>query len=315
MSGKRGPKKAADRVELLLEMLPWLASRRSVKVADMAREFGIAEDELVVEIELASTCGLHPYTPDVLAGFWVDGDTIHVDGAMQFDRRTTLTLNEAFGLALLGAAGRRLVPFKRRSALRSALRKLSKVLGEVDIAVDLGEPRYLEDVNAAVSTRERLAISYWNPDRNDVTERTIVVLSVFSQRGHWYVQADDSLRSARRTFRVDRIHSLEHTGEFAEESPTGSPTAEFFLDDAEGERVVLRLAPGAGWILETYPYVSATESGDGSTEVTLIARGEHWLGRLLLRAGDAATVVSPAKWQNLGAATATSVLSRYQSAG
>lgn len=296
-------------------MLPWLALRTEVKVSEMAREFEMDEDELIVELELASTCGLPPYTPDALAGFWVDGDTIHVYGSVQFDRRTNLTLDESFGLALLGSAGLRLVPFRRRSALRSALKKLREYHGDVEIDVDLDEPRTLEDVTSAAMAGERLAITYWNPERNEVTERVITPLSVYSHRGHWYVRADDSLRSSRRTFRIDRIHSLARTGEVVGPGGSASEISEFFMDESQGRTVVLRVGPGAGWITETYPYVSAVEADDGSTEVTLIARGEHWLGRLLLRAGNSATVVSPPEWVDLGSRTARSVLARYGSAG
>ena len=69
MSGKRGPKSSAERVERLLKMLPWLvANGPSVSIAEMASQFGMSEEELLAEIELASTCGLPPYTPDMLAG-------------------------------------------------------------------------------------------------------------------------------------------------------------------------------------------------------------------------------------------------------
>jgi len=47
--------------------------------------------------------------------------------------------------------------------------------------------------------------------------------------------------------------------------------------------------------------------------VTMAVTSEHWLGRLLLRAGTDAHVVEPAKWTDLAARTARSVLARYGS--
>ena len=316
MSRRPGPKKAADRVDLLLRMLPWLFARQQVSVAEMANEFGLDEDVLIEELELACTCGLPPYTPDVLAGFYIDEDrTIHVGGLVHFKRRKALTPSEVFGLALLGEAGLRLLPRRRRAALKSALAKLPRRLASDEILeVDLGEHPHLEAVQAAAGSGERLEIEYWNPDRDDITTRVITVLSVFSHRGHWYARAHDDLRMARRTFRVDRMQSVRATGEHADTSAYADEgETRFFTNDTEGERVVLRLAPGADWVLETYPYVSAVPGADGSTELTLIARGEHWLGRLLLRAGTDVSVVSPSKWHELGRRTADSVLARYSS--
>ena len=92
MSGKRGPVPSSVRVARLLTMLPWLvANGPSVAIKDMAAQFGLSEDELLAEIELASTCGLPPYTPDMLTGIWIEEGTINVFGALQFDRRLELT--------------------------------------------------------------------------------------------------------------------------------------------------------------------------------------------------------------------------------
>jgi len=63
--------------------------------------------------------------------------------------------------------------------------------------------------------------------------------------------------------------------------------------------------------VENYPYTAIEHHADDSITVTLIANSEHWLGRLLLRAGSEVSVVSPEKWVDLGARTATAVLSRY----
>ena len=314
MSGRRGPTGASDRVERLLRMLPWLAQRRRVHVDEMAREFGLSSEELISELEVAATCGLPPYTPDVLAGFWIDDGTIVADGLMQFDHRLDLTRSEAFGLALLGATAVKMTGFRRNRALKSALKKLSRVLGEETVAVDLENHENLEICNEVIHTGERLDITYWKPNSEETTERRITVRGVFSFRGHWYVRADDDLRGASRTFRVDRMKSVARTDEFVEvvDAPAAAP--DFFTDSTQGEQVVLRVSPRAEWVVENYPYTGIEHHEDGSATVTLIANSDHWLGRLLLRAGADVSVVSPAKWTDLGSRTATAVLARYSEA-
>ena len=315
MSGRRGPKGAAFRVERLLKMLPWLARRQTVGIDEMARQFDMDADELVAELELAATCGLPPYSPDVLANIiiWDEDGTIECRGAVNFDHRTNLTRDEAFGLALLGSAAGSVGGFRRNRALRSALRKLNKILGESTVEVDIEQPEFLEAVSRAVETGERLEIAYWHPVRNDVSQRRVTVRSVHWQRGHWYIDAEDDTHDGdRRSFRVDRIRSLVPTGEFVAVVPEQAPHRPFFDNPSQGVPVVLDLPRSAEWVTEEYHCTGVSENGDGSLRVSMIARNDpRWLGRLLLRAGSGSRVVQPAEWAGLQAATARGVLARY----
>ena len=56
-------------------------------------------------------------------------------------------------------------------------------------------------------------------------------MAVYADRGNWYVTATDHRTETLRTFRVDRIESLEATGEVGE--PTDEPLPEpgrWFVD-------------------------------------------------------------------------------------
>ena len=154
----------------------------------------------------------------------------------------------------------------------SALKKLTKVLGEDAVAVDLENHQYLEICNEVIHTGERLDIEYWKPNSEDISERRITVRGVFSFRGHWYVRADDDLRGASRTFRVDRMKSVARTDEFVEvvDAPAAAP--DFFTNDSQGETVVLKVSPRAEWVVENYPYTTITYNADDSITVTLIPR-------------------------------------------
>ena len=319
MSGRRGPVSATTRVERLLKMLPWLAQRGRAEIPEMARQFGLEPAELIRELELAATCGLPPYTPDVLARIvvWDEEGYVECGGMVRFDHRTNLSRDEAFGLALLGSAAGRIGGFRRNRALRSALRKLGKVLGESNMEVDIEQPEFLEHVSAAAGTGERLDIEYWNPVRNDLTGRRITVRRVHWQRGHWYIDAEDDAHGGeRRSFRVDRIRSLTPTGEHVPVVPETVPPAPFFTDESQGVRVVLDLPRSAEWVTDEYHCTDVGENPDGSLRVSLIARTDpRWLGRLLLRAGEGAAVVEPAEWTGLQSAAARSLLGRYASGG
>jgi predicted DNA-binding transcriptional regulator YafY len=98
--------------------------RERISIADMARQFSMSEEDLIEDIEMASMCGVPPYTPLELADLYIDEGYIHVGVNKQFDRRLELTASEAFGLTLLATAARDLPGFTRGRELRSAQRKL-----------------------------------------------------------------------------------------------------------------------------------------------------------------------------------------------
>ena len=54
-----------------------------------------------------------------------------------------------------------------------------------------------------------------------------------------------------------------------------------------------------------------TKNRDGSVDVVLRVTSEHWLARVLLRGGTNVQVLTPEKWVNLAARTATAVRARY----
>lgn len=310
-TNKRGPRSAEQRVRGLLKMLPWLMQRESVAVADMAREFGMSEADLVEDIEMAAMCGVPPYTPLELTEIYIDEGWIMVGVNKRFERRLQLTKSEAFGLQLLAAAAEDVPGFKRNRELRSAMRKLRNVLGRDVVDVDVESPEFLPQVMAAVESREMLAITYWTPARNEESTRTITVHSVFNVKGNWYASADDDRSGERRHFRVDRIRSVQGTGRYAAAAAETPVVPSWFATDTDKTVAELEIAPQAAWVVETYPCVSVEERVDGSFRARMVVTSEHWLGRLLLRAGGNVKVTGPSALVDLQTRTAEAVLARY----
>lgn len=311
-SKKRGPRSAEERVKGLLVMLPWLMKREKVKIADMAKQFSLSEADLIEDIELAAMCGLPPYTPLELTEVYVDGDYILVGPNKYFERRLELTASEAFGLSLLAAAAQDVPGFARGKDLKSALKKLRKVLGEGVVDIDVESPEFLDVVTQCATTGERLEILYWTPARNEESVRVITVRSVFTDKGHWYVSANDDLSGSMRHFRVDRIRQAKNTGEFVPVriEPVTIPT--WFADTDGKILVVLEIEPSATWIVETYPCQKVEELENGSMVVEIVVTSEHWLSRLLLRGGDAVRVVSPESLVDARARSAQEMLELYE---
>jgi proteasome accessory factor C len=140
------------------------------------------------------------------------------------------------------------------------------------------------------------------------------VAKIFSERGHWYVLADDEKSGAMRNFRVDRIQSIVRTGKVFDQADVarraeGETDREWF--GSELELVTLRVRDDAAWIAEAYPTVKRSKNRDGSIDVSLRITSEHWLSRLLLRGGRNVEVLEPSKYKGLQSATAAAVRAKY----
>ena len=311
MSAKRGPRSSEVRVSGLLRMLPWLMKQERVSVAKMAKQFSMSESDLIEDIEMASMCGVPPYTPFELTDIYIDDGYIFVGVNKRFDRSLELTSSEAFGLNLMAAAAKELPGFTRGRDLKSAVKKLRKVLGDDVVDVDIESPTFLPVVTEAASSGQRVRMTYWTPARNEESERTITVRTVFVDRGHWYIRADDDASNESRHFRVDRIRSVSLLDEFVAVSDAIAQVPAWFADASGSETVTAEVAASAAWVVETYPCTVREERPDGSFLIDIVSNSEHWLGRLLLRAGGAITVVAPIEMAAVQARTANAVLARY----
>lgn len=313
MSGPGRPSpRYGERLRRLLAILPWLLEREETSVAEVAERFEMTEDEVVRDLSLVSVCGLPPYTADELIDLWIDDDgTIGT-----FNRHDLFTrpinLTPAEGFAVL-AAGRALlaVPGAASGALESAMTKLEEALGaRGGLAVELEAPPHLGLVQRAVSSHERLRVTYYSAWRDEVTTRTIDPWVVHSDEGRWYVECHDSLSGDHRRLRVDRMQEVEATGDHFDPVDFAVPERTF-EPGQDAQRVVLLLPASARWAIETYDTEEVTERDDGRIEVVLWVAGDTWLERLLLKAGARAEVLEPEHLRGAGRRVAQRVLARY----
>jgi proteasome accessory factor C len=315
MSPSRGPTAADTRFRRLLVMLPWLMERGTVTLAEVAAHFGATPAEITDDLELASMCGLPPFV-DELIDVFIDDETVFVGVPRLFTRPLRLTGPEAFAVLAAGRAAADLPGTDPSGPLARALAKVAVAIGEdssIDVDVDLATPPDLDVLRGHIAASDRLRIRHWSASRDDETERTIVPRRLVADRGHWYVLAWDDRSAEHRTFRLDRIRWFEATGEQAPEAGAGIqlPEPGVWFDDDDVDRVVLRLAPGGAWVVETYPVDEVVELDDGRVDVRLPVTGRPWLERLLLRLGPAGEVIDPAPWRDVGPQAAARVLAAY----
>ncbi|HET9546572.1 MAG TPA: WYL domain-containing protein [Desertimonas sp.] len=314
---RRSERAAESRLSRLLVILPWLMERREVPLAEVAATFNMTTDEVAAELELAAMCGVPPFV-DELIDVFIDGETVFVGVPRLFTKPLRLTAPEGFALVTAGRAAMQLPGADPASALGRGLAKLAETLGEdaddAALVVDLAATPMVDEFVAATKRVERLRMRYWTASRDEITDRQFTPRRVFHERGEWYVAGDDHRSGEYRTFRIDRVESIEQTGEFDDpvDDDAIPDSSVSWAVDGSLPRVTVRLGQVARWVVEEYPVDSVTELDDGRLEARFAVVSERWLERLLLRAGAAAEVVEPATWRDLGARAAERLLQRYR---
>jgi proteasome accessory factor C len=328
----------AGRLRRLLAILAWLAQEGEAPIDEVAAQFDLSPQALVTELEMAACCGVPPYTPDQLMEIVVTDTTVSTRVGIALARPRRLSPSEGFALAASARALLAVPGSDEGGALSRALAKLDRALGSEQIAVELDAPAHLGEVREALTSRSRLAISYYSASSDRVTDREITPLRIFASDGHWYVDAWCDTAGDVRRFRVDRIGSAalvgaagssddrEAAGRGAgdhggggggeigagEEVDPGARGFEPFVPGPDSRRVRLSLDPATAWLVESVPSAGPTERVADRVELELFVGGDAWLERLLLRLGPHVRVVDPPEYRSLAAEAASRILQRYE---
>jgi len=313
MTERRAREDAGHRLRRLLAMVPWLVEQGGATVSEIAARFGLAEDRVVHDLELASCCGLPPFTPDQLIDVFVDEDgTVYANPGPFFDRPLRLSAAEGFTLLATGRTLLAIPGVEEHGALARALDKLAAALGGADVDVELEEPEHLAALRGAVDEHERVEIEYYTASRDEVTRRQVDPHAVFASEGHWHVVGHCHLAGDARDFRVDRIRTLVSTGDNFDPPGAAVDRTPGFETRADADVVSVTLPAWARWVVEAYPTRSVKELGEGRLQVELAVSGQAWLERLLLRVGAEAEVTGPPEFVEVGRQAAERILARYQ---
>jgi proteasome accessory factor C len=326
-TGAAGSQRAAPgaetsrRLRRLLAVIGWLAQVGDAPIAEVSKRFGMSEQELVAELELAACCGTPPYTPDTLMEIEVSETSVRAFLPAEFGRPRPLTPAEGFAVA---ASARLLlaVPGSDDDALRRALAKLDAALGvRAAVGLDVDTPGLLGAVRGATEEGRPVEIEYLSGSRDELTTRVVDPVQVMTIDGHWYLDGFCHRAGDMRRFRVDRINAVREAPDEARGgsgssgssvAPRTRPLEEMFVPGPGAVEVHVRLGPSAQWVPESVPVRTVTRDADGRiTDVVLDVAGMAWFERLLLQLGPAARVVRPAELTGLAAEAARRVLARY----
>ncbi|MCJ8503696.1 WYL domain-containing protein [Kocuria flava] len=256
----------ADHLSRLLEIVRWVYAHQGAELEETARRFGITDQELIADLNTLFVCGKPGHMPDQLIdASWDDGH-VYLSNADELSDPVRLTQPEASAL-LVGLQTLRTVPGGDSEAVASAIAKVAGAAGDATGLANAVGARPTTDapaaaladvmatVRRAVEQGRRLRIRYVVPSRDELTERVVDPVQVFSSNTHWYVRAWCLEAEGMRSFRLDRISSVEDAGP-AGERPAAAREAAGALPPAPGTpdtvEVVLITDRRSRWIADQY---------------------------------------------------------------
>ncbi len=218
------------RADRLVAILLMLQAKGRVTASEVATELEISERTARRDLEALAMAGLPVYSLQGRHGGWrlAGGGRTDLSG---------LSAAEARALFLVAGPSSSATP-----ELRAALRKLVRALPEsfrtqaeaaqMAVVIDANgwdrlvperpAPPHLDAVQQAVIDGQQLSLGYVARD-GSVTSRVVNPLGLAAKGSAWYLVADTD--AGQRTFRVDRMTSVEPTGLRAER-PAGFDLAE-----------------------------------------------------------------------------------------
>ncbi len=301
----------SQKLRRLLFLVPYIARRPDgVPVDELAEMVGVDRETMLKDVDLLTQVGPPDGDPGEYLLVSVEEGTVYIDLAQRLTRPLRLTPAEGCSL-LLGVQALResgIAPFD--DALGSAERKLLRALGgdakeaeELATGTVITEPdeqvaKRLRDLVTAARHRTTVTISYGAVSSAQPSRRELDPYGIVHHAGHWYVVGHCHNRGDTRTFRIDRISTLEMMKRKFQ-VPTDFDLETYrrerlYVPSADAVSVRVHLDPvatarvGAAW-----PVGDVTTLGDGSSEIVIDCEGFEWVTGWVLGFGRHAHIVDP----------------------
>ena len=197
-----------DRISRLLLELPWLIQNKNTSIDSFCKEFNISRDEAIKDLSLLTYVGPGKFGGE-LVDIQYDDDNISVIDSQGFDRPLKLNNIEAV-LLLLGVKNLGETS-KNRHELIEVENKLTQLI-ESDFDQVIQQEKYFFNrdlVKEAIMKGHQLLIHYVDSSLRLSSERLITPLEITGLDAKEYLTAIDTNNNLRKSFRLDRIVSID----------------------------------------------------------------------------------------------------------
>ena len=174
---------------------------------------------------------------------------------------------------------------------------------------------FLEKLRRAAREHRRIDMRYQSTSQAEATQRQIDPYALVHRSGWWYLVGYCHLRNEPRTFRVDRIQSLELLSQPFQ--PPDDFDIHAYLESEFADQPVvhakLRFTAEGAHIAKSNisGWDSLEENPDGSVDVILSAPDLPWLASMTISFANLVTVLEPPELREMVREWAKSVVELY----
>lgn len=299
----------ANRINRVLSIMSIVSQNQGISVEELALKVGMKSRNLMKELDFISLIGKPPFKPDDYVDIYVENKKVFLEFDQKLNRPLRFTKPEAIAILL---SLELLDPEVDIKSVETLKKKMEDAIKEsVDQYTPLQEmvlldnptrlvSEYFSTIREAIASSHKLRIDYFSLNKNQIRPRTIRPYLLNKNLGSWYLTGYCELRKDLRTFRFERIQSVEDTGktfsypkdfdaqkyskELSPEKFSGKYEVEIFFDNY--------LAP---WIREEWPS-QVRESKGGGVILTRYCDSFEFSSRLVLGSSPHAKPLSPEKF-------------------
>jgi proteasome accessory factor C len=191
----------------MLDLVPYISTHQGISTEALAAEFSISEEELLSDLTALWMCGDSRFD---LIDIHFDSGYVTIQNADSLNLTRSLSHQELIAILLgLNLIEKEIV--EERTELLSEISTLKSKLGQglarmVDASPNV-DSAIMKIISEALAHREKIAIRYFSPTDDHISERVVIPLSLYSEGQQDYLLAFCESAQAHRTFRCDRIES------------------------------------------------------------------------------------------------------------
>lgn len=211
---------AADRVVLLMALVPYLLDHGEVSVSDLASHFGVTVKDMRSLVSFLGTAGVPGETltyqhEDLFDIDWTaleEHDMVKLVAAVAIDDTPRFSATEAAALqaglhVLEGALSPKLAGVAHSAAVKLTVGTTAQTGSEPFTIADTGTNPVIERIWGALNTGQRLSFTYRSREGAE-SQRTVDPHSLFQAHETWYLRGYCHAREASRVFRVDAMTQI-----------------------------------------------------------------------------------------------------------
>ncbi|MET3720394.1 WYL domain-containing protein [Arthrobacter sp. UYEF21] len=321
----RGPsvrkRTSEDQLKRMLQLVPFLVHNQGLHIHDVAARFGITPAELESDLRILICSGLPGgYPDDLLDIHWEEGH-VYITQDLDLTRPVRFTVDEACALLTGLETLNGLPELAEGGALESVTLKLMAAAGEEGLrAGSLAGPEVgpadsavLHVVRDAIRDRSQLRLVYLSAQRDQVSERNVDPLRLYSLDNTWYFEAYCHSARGLRNFRLDRVQGIAPNGNPASTQvrPEEGFPAKLFTPNDDDTTVLVQLTRKGAGLADDYYAERVATLPDGGLVAEIRFGSTTWLPMFVAQHGGSARILHPVDLAAASRAWIEAALVRY----